>query len=128
MIRQEATNTTLQVLRSQGITNVMIFVCDALRWDSVPSEAMDLGVAYKTVAASLYTGSSFPSIVSGLYPPKHSVNTWQDVLAFDRRGLFSIPGYNVSLRCETSWVDSTPGDSAVHRVLGRPPEISLDEI
>lgn len=112
----------------QAVENVLIFVCDALRWDRTPADVLDMGPAVKSVSSSLYTGASFPSMVSGLYPPRHGVNTWQDQLPRDRLGLLSLEGHTPSLWCETSWVKSPPDESGVHDVLGNPPGVSLEEI
>lgn len=51
-----------------GIKNIMIFVSDALRWDYLPQSVARRGITFKTIASSLFTASSFPSMVTGLYP------------------------------------------------------------
>ena len=118
----------LSLLQSQGIENVVIFVCDALRWDSTPKELTREGFAIKTVASSLYTALSFPSMVSGLYPPRHKVETWQDKLPKDRLGLLSFDGYHVSLWDRTTWPQSFPGHSPLRAILGDPPDTRLSDI
>ncbi len=115
-------------IKEQSIDNMMIFVCDALRWDLTPRAIKAMGITCKTIASSLYTASSFPSIFSGLYPPKHGVFTWEDALSKDHYGLLDIADLNTSLRCENTWVDMGPEDSQIHRLCGRPDGISLDEI
>lgn len=118
----------LETSSLQAVENVLIFVCDALRWDRTPGEILKLGPATKTVASSLYTGAAFPSMISGLYPPRHGVNTWQDTLPENRRGLLALSGFTTSLWCETSWVTSPPDESGVHDVLGNPPGVCLEDI
>ncbi|MFW6129970.1 MAG: sulfatase-like hydrolase/transferase [Atribacterota bacterium] len=118
----------LNCLKSQNIENIVIFVCDSLRWDYMPLSILDMGISMKTVASSLYTASSFPSIISGLYPPKTGVHTWEDLLPKNIRGLLELEGYNSSLWCETTWTDSPPDKSAVHRIFGNPKGISLKDI
>jgi len=118
----------LNILKSQNIENIVIFICDSLRWDYVPSSVTKRGVLFKTVASSLYTASSFPSIISGLYPPKTGVHTWEDKLSKKFRGLFEIEGYNSSLWCETTWTNVPPDKSDIHNILGNPRGYSLDEI
>ena len=115
-------------LESQDIKNILIFVCDSLRWDYIPVSILNMGISTKTVASSLYTASSFPSIVSGLYPPKTGVHSWEDLLPRNLRGLLEIDGYNSSLWCETTWTNLPPDKSAIHKVLGYPKGISLKEI
>jgi len=118
----------MEELKIEGIRNVFIFICDSLRWDFLPEDIKKLGVTFKTIASSLYTGSSVPSMVSGLYPPKHGVFTWVDKLPADKRGLLNLEGYNVSVWCETTWTQYPPDQSQLHDVLDNPPGISLDEI
>ncbi len=113
---------------SKDVTNVLIFVSDALRWDFVPSSIKNMGITYKMISSSLYTASSFPSIFSGLYPPKHGVFTWEDALLKKDHGLLNIPGVNTSLRCENTWVDMGPEDSQIHRLCGKPAGTPLDAI
>ena len=119
---------TLNKLKSQNIENVIIFVCDSLRWDFAPVPILNTGISIKTVASSLYTAPSFPSIVTGLYPPKTGVHTWEDILDRNIRGLLELDGYNTSLWCETTWTNLPPNKSAIHRVLGNPNGISLKNI
>jgi len=118
----------MEELKIEGIKNIFIFICDSLRWDFLPEDIKKLGVTFKTIASSLYTGSSVPSMVSGLYPPKHGVFTWVDKLPADKRGLLNLEGYNVSVWCETTWTQYPPDQSQLHDVLGNPPGIPLDEI
>lgn len=118
----------LDQIKSQNIENIVIFVCDALRWDYTPTSVIKKGISIKTIAASLYTASSFPSMISGLYPPKTGVHTWDDILPQNLRGLFSMDGYNSSLWCETTWTNLPPDKSAIHMVLGSPKGISLESI
>ena len=110
------------------IENVLVFVSDSLRWDHTPKEVLEKGVVIKTVASSLYTAPSFPSMVTGLYPPRHGVYTWEDRLPKQIGSLLRMEGYTTSLWCETTWTDLPPDDSQIHSVLGNPAGISLEEI
>ena len=118
----------LNRLELPDIKNIIIFVCDSLRWDYTPVSILNMGISIKTVASSLYTASSFPSIITGLYPSKTGVYSWDDLLPRNLRGLLEIDGYNSSLWCETTWTNLPPNKSAIHRVLGYPKGISLKEI
>jgi hypothetical protein len=118
----------LNQLKSENIENVMIFICDSLRWDFIPKYILSMGISLKTIAASLYTASSFPSIISGLYPPKTGNYTWEDILPQYMRGLLNFDGYNSSLWCETTWTNLPPNKSAIHNILGNPKGISLKKI
>lgn len=108
--------------------NVLLFVSDSLRFDFLPEDIKNMGVSLKTVASSLYTASSFPSMLTGLYPPKHGVHTWSDALAKDTKTLLDLEGFHTSLWCETTWTDSPPDESGIHRVLNGPAGIPLTEI
>ena len=112
----------------ESIKNIVLFVCDSLRWDYLPQEINNLGLTCKTIASSLYTGASFPSMVSGLYPPKTGCFTWEDILPGPFRGLLNFKGYKNSLWCETTWTDLPPNDSQIHSIVGNPPGIPLDII
>lgn len=123
-----AGHMSLKELKKQNIKNIAIFVSDSLRWDYTPSSILDMGVSIKTIASSLYTASSFPSMISGLYPTKTGVSTWQDVLPSNLKGLLNLDNYNTSLWCETTWTDLPPWQSQIHTILGNPKGISLENI
>jgi len=118
----------LSKLKNQNIENIVIFVSDSLRWDFIPKKLMKMGITVKTIASSLYTAPSFPSIVSGLYPPKHGVYTWSDILPKRKRRLLELETHNVSLWCETTWTNLPPDKSQIHTILGDPKGISLENI
>ncbi len=111
-----------------GVNNVLIYVSDSLRWDYTPSKITNMGLSFKTIASSLYTSSSFPSIFTGLYPIRHGVFTWEDKLSSWNRGILDVSGYEISLRCETTWTTMGPDDSQIHRVCGNPPGKPLEEM
>lgn len=118
----------LQQLKKQNIKNILLFVSDSLRWDYTPKKIIEEGVTLKTIASSLYTAPSFPSIFSGLYPPKTGVYNWENILKKNLRGLFNFNGYKHSLWCETTWTNSPPWESDLHNVLGKPEGVPLEEI
>jgi len=108
--------------------NVFIFVSDSLRFDFLPPDIEKMGISLKTIASSLYTASSFPSILTGLYPPRHGVYTWSDVLAEEKKSLLDLEGFHTSLWCETTWTESGPDESGIHRTLNHPRGIPLNDI
>ena len=77
----------LKELKTEKINNIVIFVCDSLRWDYTPQSVIDKGITIKTIAASLYTAPSFPSIISGLYPPKTGIYNWEVKISNYIKGL-----------------------------------------
>ena len=76
--------------------NIVIFVSDSLRWDYLPDEIRDMSVTFKSIASSLYTASSFPSIVSGLYPNQHKVLSFHHQFPDGVVSILNLPGYNTS--------------------------------
>lgn len=110
------------------IHNVFIFVADSLRWDYLPQKVKELGLSVKTVASSLFTASSFPSIASGLYPPGHGVWSFSSRPSINQCGLFSQPGINSSFWCSTTWVGFDKYNTPLHNLLGNPPAVPLEEL
>jgi arylsulfatase A-like enzyme len=118
----------LQSLKNNKIKNIFIFVCDSLRWDYTPRYILDQGISIKTIASSLYTAPSFPSIISGLYPTKTGVYNWQNKINPLLHGILNINKFNHSLWCETTWPEVPPWESHLHNVLGNPKGIHLQKI
>lgn len=99
------------------VENIYIFVADALRWDYLPESIRKLGRLRETVASSTLSPSSFASITSGLYPPKHGVRTFSDQIPQE---------YNWLLKtdiCSTSFWQSTKNDP-IYNVLDQSVEDS----
>jgi arylsulfatase A-like enzyme len=115
--------------RNPGIKNVMIFVSDALRWDYLPQSVATHGIVFKTVASSLFTASSFPSMVTGLHTPNHEVYKFSDRLPKNVKSLMNLDGYNTSLWNENTWLKyRTAEGNPLHRLLRLDQRIPLDEI
>ncbi len=110
------------------VKNILIFVSDSLRWDYLPEEIKSIGITVKTVASSLFTASSFPSMVSGLYPPRHRVYTFTNKLPRQLSGFYTFDDYNLSFWCETIWVGYPQKNTPLHHVLGDPPAHPLTEL
>lgn len=114
---------------SDEVENVVIFVCDALRWDYRPESVLSRGTTFKTIASSLFTAPSFPSIASGLYPHRHGVFSFTSVIDSTTPALTNIPGVNFSLWTETAWVDFDPPESGpLYRVLSTRQRVPLETI
>lgn len=108
--------------------NVFVFVSDSLRFDFLPDEIKNMGISLKTIASSLYTASSFPSLLTGLYPPGHGIYNFSDQLNKEIKTLLDLKDFHTSLWCETTWTESDPNDSQIHRILKNPPGIPLSDI
>ncbi len=114
---------------SPRIENVVMFVSDSLRWDYLPRSVADRGVVFKTVASSLFTGSSFPSMVTGLHPPKHGVLNFFDRLGKSTTSLLNLDGYNTSLWNENTWLNCDPPHATpLHRLLRQDRRVPLEDL
>ena len=75
------------------VSNVFLFISDATRWDYLPAEVAEMGATVQTVAASLSTHTSLPTMISGLQPHRHGVFSWLDRIP-EIPNLLSYPDYN----------------------------------
>jgi hypothetical protein len=111
------------------VKNIVIFVSDSLRWDFLPEAISKRGITYKTIASSTFTASSFPSIITGLYPNHHGVFSFFDTLSNGIQSLLNLPGYHTSLWMENTWVDlGPPGETQLHRLLNCTNAVSLEQL
>jgi len=111
------------------IENVVLFVSDSLRWDYLPESIAKRGITFKTIASSLYTASSFPSIATGFYPNHHGVYSFFDKVPKSIPTLLNVPGYNTSLWTENTWIDfEPPGSSQIHTILRCKNPIPLEQL
>lgn len=85
------------------VDNVVIFISDSLRYDFLPENVRNLGITTKTISASTFTGSSIPSITSGMYPSEHKVWSLSKGQLAKQPPIFN--GINSGYNAETIWVD-----------------------
>jgi len=71
----------LQSHSTEEIENVLIYVCDSLRYDSFPDRVREMGVSGRAIATSTFTATGFSSILTGVYPVTHQVWNFEDSLA-----------------------------------------------
>ena len=111
------------------VENIVIYVSDSLRWDYLPHSITQRGITYKTIASSTFTASSFPSIITGLYPHHHKVFSFFDKIPKGLQTLLNLPGYHTSLWMENTWIDiGQPGHSQLHRLLNCRNAIPLEQL
>ena len=111
------------------IENVYIFVSDACRFDFGSERLPSYGTPIRTVAASTFTAPSFSSMISGVYPPRHGVFSWEANITQSHTLMHALPKWNKSLWTENSWVNFHPREKApIYRVLNLPPRVSPEEI
>lgn len=76
------------------IRNVLIYISDAFRWDHTPDTLLEEGTAFKTVAASIDTSTSIPSMMTGLNPPRHGVYSFDHRLSSTTTTMFDLEGFD----------------------------------
>lgn len=104
-----------------GIENVFVYVADSLRWDALPERVAARGVTCRTAASALLTPQSMPSLVTGLYPPRHGVEWFDHSLPADVETIFDDDGVN------GSFVNTTL-QRPLDALLGDPAERTLGEV
>lgn len=112
----------LQGLDVDSIENVYIFIADSVRYDSVPDEVLSRGLAFKTAAHALCTPQSVPTIVTGLYPPRHGSTWFFHSLSDDIHTLFDLHGVRTGFN-ELVW-----SGGAIQDILNDPESISLRDL
>ena len=132
--KEKSPMTSVDILKewknsNPKVENVMLFVSDSLRWDYLPESVAQRGFTFKTVASSLFTASSFPSMVTGLYPPGHGVYSFHDRLPANIKSLMNLDSYNTSLWNENTWIRYDPPESTpLHRLLRQNKRVPLEKI
>ncbi|HET7324960.1 MAG TPA: sulfatase-like hydrolase/transferase [Halococcus sp.] len=103
------------------VSNVYIYISDALRWTALPDRIRKRGAVFKTVAAGCATMRSVSSILTGVNPPRHGVASWKNRLA--EPTLFDAPDV------ETGFYNPAAGkDGGLSVVLDRESEDTLADI
>jgi hypothetical protein len=77
------------------ISNVVIFVGDAVRLDKTEQRLAERGLTMKTVAASTHTPTSFASMFSGKQPTAHGIYGFFQQLE-DTNHIFNLPDHTVA--------------------------------
>jgi hypothetical protein len=105
--------------RTTELTNVYIYVGDAVRWDFLPGEIAERGVVLRTVAASTWSAPSFASILTGLSPAAHGVHSFEDRIPESATTMHDLPGTDVRF-VNTIQGDPTAPDP-IYSIQGRDP-------
>lgn len=113
-----------QQLASIDVSNVFIYVGDAVRWDYTPESLLEKGVSCKTISASIHSPTSFATLATGLHPPKHGVYDFTHQISDSVDSLFDIS--NIDTRFFNSVRDQPSDEDPIFSVLntGTPSEPS----
>ncbi|MFC5366498.1 sulfatase-like hydrolase/transferase [Salinirubrum litoreum] len=119
--------SVLAPMTAGSVENVYVFVCDALRRDELPESVADLGVTVPTLANALCTPQSMPTILTGLYPPNHGVDWFDEVLSPDVPTLFDADTGD-SNGLSVGYDELVWKGSSVRNVLDDPPRVDLSSV
>lgn len=85
-------SSAVSALDELDVSNVFIYVGDAVRWDALSDRVAKRGTTMKTVAASTHSPSSFASLTTGQYAPSHGVSTFSHRVSNETFRLFDAEG------------------------------------
>lgn len=102
-----------------SVSNVYLYVGDAVRLDSLPDRLAERGTVIKTVAASIHTPTSFASLVTGLHPPQHGVEDFSYRLDEDIPNLLSLDGHTTAFAntIDEKFNENPESESVLDRTL-----------
>lgn len=106
-------------LNKIDISNIYIYIGDAVRWDIFSELSSISGIKCKTIASSIHSPTSFASIVSGLHPPQHRVKEFKDQLSASVPTLFDLNGYDTGFANSINALFNTnpKTNSIIHQTL-----------
>ena len=107
------------------VQNVVVFIADSLRFDSLPESVRDRGVTARTVSASTFTASSLPSMMTGVYPSTHRVWNFDDVVGTAPK---LLSGENAGIKTQQIWTDLEPPQRPPLRTLRQREQVSLSDV
>lgn len=102
------------------VSNVYLYIGDAVRDDALPAQLNNKGMTIKTVAASIHTPPSFSSIVTGLCPPQHGVWNFDTSIEGHKPTLLDISGYSTRFAntINEKFNDNPESESLLNQILG----------
>lgn len=106
-----------------SIENIVLFVGDAVRFDTSAKSLSDLGQTYKTIAASIHTPASFGSLLTGLNVPAHGIISFQNVIPSNIPTLLEIENMNTAFSNKTGTMHEI-----LHQLFQTPTRSSLVDI
>ncbi|SEP28830.1 Sulfatase [Halogranum amylolyticum] len=109
----------MKELSDLSVSNIYIYVADALRWDALPERVSEMGLTMKTISASIHTPSSFPSITTGLHPTQHGVWDFSYRLDSETTDLLNLRNHSTAFAnsLDERFVDKPPREFVLDKVL-----------
>ncbi|MFC7135318.1 MULTISPECIES: sulfatase-like hydrolase/transferase [Salinibaculum] len=104
------------------IRNVLLYVDDAVRYETIVDELASLGPTYKTVAASTHTPTSFGSILTGLYPPENGILSFKHTAPSTVQSVFGGRRHNVTIAEEGGM------NHSIADIFRNPPRESVEAV
>lgn len=68
-----STEQFTEELSKLDVSNIFIYVGDAVRWTERPESICEMGTCLRMMTASTWSPSSFATLITGMYPPNHGV-------------------------------------------------------
>lgn len=96
-----AMTNELRTLSDLNVNNIVLFVGDAVRYDSCNESLAEIGLTCKTISASLHTPASFASMLTGLNVPEHGVVGFSNVLPDGIDSLVNLADWNTYFSAKT---------------------------
>jgi arylsulfatase A-like enzyme len=112
---------------ASGVSNILIFISDSLRFDHLPERIKSRSTWGRAIAASTFTGSGYPSILTGKYPSNHRVWALTETLAEKPQILQVAPHFGID--ATTVWGPvSEPANKPPIRMCLETENTTLSEI
>jgi len=109
----------MQQLSDLSVSNIFLYIGDAVRWDALPERLAEQGLTAKTVAASIHTPSSFSSITTGLHVPQHGILDFNYRIDDNLPSMLHLDGFNTGFAnsIDEVFVDNPPMEFVLDKVL-----------
>jgi len=104
------------------VRNVLLYVDDAVRYDTLFDELSTLGPTRKTIAASTHTPTSFGSMLTGLYPATNGVLSFEHHPVPGVRSVFDTERPNVTMAAAGGM------NHSLARTFESPPRATIEEL
>jgi hypothetical protein len=90
-------DTISNLLSKLDVSNIYLYVGDAVRHDFLNKEVRSMGISLQTIASSTHSSKSFASIITGKYPPQHGVESFSNRLPKNMESILTLESFNTRL-------------------------------